>query len=81
MAVGKSAFGSLTRKTAPSGQWNVEMVSALQMGTEDERRNREISSKLLLMGVVLPVIDASSQTDAAHAPSLCGCEEEIWRGR
>ena len=53
LAVGKSVFGSLTGKTAPSGQWNVQMVPALQMGTEDERRNHVVSLKSLVAKVVL----------------------------
>ena len=75
-----SVFGSLTGKTAPSGQWSVEMEPALQVGTEDERRNRVVSLKSLVATVVLLGVDGPSPTGAGIAPCCRECDREILRG-
>ena len=56
------------------------MAPVLQVGTEDERRNRVVSSKFLVATVVLLGVDGPSPTGAGIAPCCGGCDREIPRG-
>ena len=56
------------------------MVPALQVGTEDERRNRVVSLKSLVATVVLLGVDGPSPTGAGIAPCCRECDREILRG-